>query len=67
MDARIQLRDLTAPPSVAHGPNPTFRPGSDAAMRRPETGHSFIVQHFRWVKVSCADFADRLIVNTRTD
>lgn len=37
------------------GPKPTFRPGFDAALRLPETGHSHIMQHSRLVKVSCAD------------
>jgi len=43
-----------------NGPNRTFRPGFDAALRLPETGHSNIVQPSRLVKVSCAGRFQRI-------
>ena len=46
-------------PYVASGPNRTFRPGFDAALRLPETGHSHIVHYSRLVKVSCAGLSCR--------
>ena len=41
-----------------NGPKPTFGPGSNAALRLPENGHSCIEQHSRLVKVSRTDQTD---------
>jgi hypothetical protein len=38
------------------GPEPTSAVSYDAATQLHHTGHSSIVQHFRWVKVGRADF-----------
>ena len=51
----------------ANGPDRSHAVVVSDAVRLHQTGHSYIVQHFRSVKVDWADFPAVLIAQTKVD